>query len=461
MVFYQAALLAGYAYAHATTRWLGPRRQAGLHSLVLLLPFVVLPIALPAGWTPPGETNPIPWLLALLPSPSGSPSSRSPRPAPCSRRWFAATGHPAARRPVLPLRGEQPRQHARAPRLSDRRRAVPRLHAQSQPLGVGYGVLVVLVAACAVAPLAGSAGHVGGPASAARRGARRPPRRRIAADRPITRARRARWVAPGLRAVEPDAGRHDLPDHRHRGDPAPLGHPAGDLPADVHPRLRPAAAHPAPRLGRASCRWRSLPLVLVLVGPGQRAARARASRRTSWSSSWPRWSATASWPATGPPRATSPGSTSGMSLGGVLGGAFNALRRPDRVRRACSSTRSSWRCLPLLPARPPAAWLRPHEPGPGSRAPARRSASCRSGSSLGRRARGLRARGRSAPPWGWLPPPLLHLLAAPGPLRAGARRRAPRRRRLSRRGRALLLHAERNFFGVSRVTRRPGGHTTC
>ena len=36
MVFYQAALLAGYAYAHATTTWLGARKQAGrmeLHHL--------------------------------------------------------------------------------------------------------------------------------------------------------------------------------------------------------------------------------------------------------------------------------------------------------------------------------------------------------------------------------------------------------------------------------------------
>ena len=31
MVFFQALLLAGYAYAHATTAWLGVRRQALLH----------------------------------------------------------------------------------------------------------------------------------------------------------------------------------------------------------------------------------------------------------------------------------------------------------------------------------------------------------------------------------------------------------------------------------------------
>jgi len=40
LVFYQAALLAGYAYAHFATKWLGVRRQAALHLPVLLLPLL-------------------------------------------------------------------------------------------------------------------------------------------------------------------------------------------------------------------------------------------------------------------------------------------------------------------------------------------------------------------------------------------------------------------------------------
>ena len=39
MVFFQALLLAGYAYAHATTAWLGVRRQALLQgNLAVVLP---------------------------------------------------------------------------------------------------------------------------------------------------------------------------------------------------------------------------------------------------------------------------------------------------------------------------------------------------------------------------------------------------------------------------------------
>src|SRR5689334_25241331 len=73
VVFYQVALLAGYAYAHLTTTWLGQRRQVTLHVVLLLVPFLALPIAVPAGWSPPTTANPIPWLLTLLLAVIGAP----------------------------------------------------------------------------------------------------------------------------------------------------------------------------------------------------------------------------------------------------------------------------------------------------------------------------------------------------------------------------------------------------
>src|SRR5882762_7388548 len=46
MVFFQAALLAGYAYAHASTALLGASpRQALLHLGILVIPLSVLPLA--------------------------------------------------------------------------------------------------------------------------------------------------------------------------------------------------------------------------------------------------------------------------------------------------------------------------------------------------------------------------------------------------------------------------------
>jgi len=49
MLFYQATLLAGYAYVHLMTSRLEPRRQMLLHLGLLMLPLLMLPIGLPAG----------------------------------------------------------------------------------------------------------------------------------------------------------------------------------------------------------------------------------------------------------------------------------------------------------------------------------------------------------------------------------------------------------------------------
>src|SRR6185369_16756718 len=46
MVFFQAALLGGYAYAHATTKWLGIRRQTILHVALVAVPLAVLPLGI-------------------------------------------------------------------------------------------------------------------------------------------------------------------------------------------------------------------------------------------------------------------------------------------------------------------------------------------------------------------------------------------------------------------------------
>src|SRR5207253_1853837 len=101
MVFFQAVLLAGYAYAHATSAWLGIRRQMALHLIMLSLPFLVLPAGLAAGWAPPGDRNPIPWLLALLFISIGLPFFVLSASAPLLQKWFSGTGHSSAGDPYF------------------------------------------------------------------------------------------------------------------------------------------------------------------------------------------------------------------------------------------------------------------------------------------------------------------------------------------------------------------------
>ncbi len=93
LLFYQAALLAGYAYAHFAPKWLGMRRQSVLHIALLLLPLLVLPITVPPGWAPPIVHNPIPWLLAALTVMVGLPFFAVSTMSPLLQRWFSAGTH--------------------------------------------------------------------------------------------------------------------------------------------------------------------------------------------------------------------------------------------------------------------------------------------------------------------------------------------------------------------------------
>jgi hypothetical protein len=90
LVFFQAALLAGYGYAHASGAWLGVRRQAVVH-VGLLLPLFTLPITVAAEWTPRADVHPVVALLGLLLVSAGLPFFVVATSAPLLQRWFAAT----------------------------------------------------------------------------------------------------------------------------------------------------------------------------------------------------------------------------------------------------------------------------------------------------------------------------------------------------------------------------------
>jgi spermidine synthase len=101
MVFFQATLLAGYAFAHFSTQRLGTRRQPYLQAVILLLPLLVLPLALPAGWAPrPDGSQPLA-LLGILALTVGAPFFVVTTAGPLLQRWFAATDHRAARDPYF------------------------------------------------------------------------------------------------------------------------------------------------------------------------------------------------------------------------------------------------------------------------------------------------------------------------------------------------------------------------
>ena len=185
MVFFQAALLAGYAYAHASTAWLGASpRQAILHLGILVIPLSVLPLAVNPHFLRAGDANPVLDVLLLLSVSVGLPFFVVSATAPLLQKWFSHTGHPAARDPyflyaasnlgsMLALLGYpiliEPRLRLRGESWMT----------QTRLWSIGYVALAVLIALCAFvlwrraaapAPVASSdapAGpELGGPAPA-------------------------------------------------------------------------------------------------------------------------------------------------------------------------------------------------------------------------------------------------------------------------------------------------------
>ena len=149
MLFFQTALLAGYAYAHLSARYLGLRWQVLLHVALLAIAAMALPIAVAPGWTPPTEGMPVAWLIGLFAVSVGLPFFAVSATAPLLQRWFSHSGHETADDPyflygasnigsMLALLGY--------PVLVE---PALTLAGQSGSWAFGYGVLALLIVVCA------------------------------------------------------------------------------------------------------------------------------------------------------------------------------------------------------------------------------------------------------------------------------------------------------------------------
>src|ERR1043166_3859139 len=101
LVFFQLMLLAGYGYVYATTTWLGIRKQAALHLLILGLPLVVLPVRVLTGWIAISPMRPLASVSWTLIFSIGLPFFALSASAPLLQRWFATTSDPAAQDPYF------------------------------------------------------------------------------------------------------------------------------------------------------------------------------------------------------------------------------------------------------------------------------------------------------------------------------------------------------------------------
>jgi hypothetical protein len=89
MLFFQALLLAGYAYAHLLTKFARPRFAALIHTALLVVALATLPIAPNELWKPHGTEEPVTWILLLLSASVGLPYFLLAANSPLLQAWVS------------------------------------------------------------------------------------------------------------------------------------------------------------------------------------------------------------------------------------------------------------------------------------------------------------------------------------------------------------------------------------
>jgi hypothetical protein len=103
MVFFQSMLLAGYAYSHFLTQRLSLRAQTFVHTALLLATFAALPIGLSDGAlaSAPWQSNPVLWLIKHLVLLVALPFLTVSTTSPLLQQWFSRTNHSTANDPYF------------------------------------------------------------------------------------------------------------------------------------------------------------------------------------------------------------------------------------------------------------------------------------------------------------------------------------------------------------------------
>jgi len=89
MLFFQAVLLAGYAYAHWLSRRRNARTRSVIHMTLLAISLALLPIIPDALWKPEGNENPATLILGLLAVTIGLPYFLLSSTGPLLQKWFS------------------------------------------------------------------------------------------------------------------------------------------------------------------------------------------------------------------------------------------------------------------------------------------------------------------------------------------------------------------------------------
>ncbi|MGH9900756.1 MAG: hypothetical protein ACRD68_02850, partial [Pyrinomonadaceae bacterium] len=150
MLFFQGMLLAGYAYALLSVRWLGARRQAALHLALLVLAALSLPISIAeidSAAVPVGD--PTAWVLWRLLKTVGLPFFVLSAGAPLLQKWFSVTRHPSAGDPYFLYAASNAGSLVALVAFPLLLEPHLRLREQNQLWSIAYFSLIALTLACA------------------------------------------------------------------------------------------------------------------------------------------------------------------------------------------------------------------------------------------------------------------------------------------------------------------------
>ncbi|HTB02289.1 MAG TPA: class I SAM-dependent methyltransferase, partial [Bradyrhizobium sp.] len=150
MVFFQSLLLAGYAYAHYLMRLSSRMLPVVIHLVLLVIALLSLPLSIASGWGEPPTSGYAFWLLGLFAVSIGLPFFALAANNPLLQAWFVRTGHPNGHDPYFLYASSNIGSFLALLSYPVLLEPMFTLRAQNLIWTGGYGVLIVLIAACGV-----------------------------------------------------------------------------------------------------------------------------------------------------------------------------------------------------------------------------------------------------------------------------------------------------------------------
>jgi hypothetical protein len=148
IVFFQAALLAGYAYAHVLTRFAPGRPSIIIHLAVMLVACLALPLSIATGWGRPPQVGEAFWLIGLFVTSIGLPFFALAANSPLLQAWFARTDHPDAKDPYFLYAASNVGSFLALVSYPLAVEPLVRLGDQAKFWSFGFYLLIALIAAC-------------------------------------------------------------------------------------------------------------------------------------------------------------------------------------------------------------------------------------------------------------------------------------------------------------------------